>query len=56
MAEIEERMKDLAIGDDAPALAENGGGEEDLLTDHGVVLVIGIVGVAELAIWPELEL
>ena len=48
--------KDLAVRDDATALADGGGGEEDLLSDHGVVLVVGVVGVAELPIWPELEL
>lgn len=50
------RKEDLAVGDDAAALPEDGGVEEDLLADHGVVLVVGVVGIAELAVGPELEL
>lgn len=50
------RKEDLAVGDDAAALPKDGGVEEDLLADHGVVLVVGVVGVAELTVGPELEL
>lgn len=47
---------DLAFSDDAAALAEDGGGDEDLLAYHGVVLVVRVVGIAELAVGAELEL
>ena len=46
----------IGLLDDPPGLAEDGGGDEDLLADHGVVLVVGVVGVAELAVGAELEL
>ena len=46
----------IGLLDDPPGLAEHGGGDEDLLADHGVVLVVGVVGVAELAVGAELEL
>lgn len=52
----EREAKYLAIGDDAAAFFENGGGEEDLLANHGVVLVVGVVGIAELAVGSEFEL
>ena len=44
----------IGLLDDPPGLAEDGGGDEDLLADHGVVLVVGVVGVAELAVGAEL--
>lgn len=57
MREIRERRKeDLAVGDDAAALSENGGVEEDLLPNHGVVLVVGVIGITELPVGPELKL
>jgi hypothetical protein len=56
MKGAEERNTDLAVGDDAAALLERGLSEEDLLADHSVVLVIGVVGVPELAVGAELEL
>ena len=57
MKEIRERrVEDLAVGDDAAALPEDSGVEEDLLADHGIVLVVGVVGITKLAIGPELEL
>jgi hypothetical protein len=46
----------VGLLDDPPGLAEDGGRDEDLLADHGVVLVVGVVGVAELAVGAELEL
>jgi hypothetical protein len=49
-------LHNLGLLDDPPGLAEDGGGDEDLLADHGVVLVVGVVGVAELAVGAELEL
>lgn len=49
-------LHNLALGDDAAALAEDGGGEPDLLADHDVVLVVGVVGVPQLPVGPELEL
>jgi hypothetical protein len=49
-------LHDIGLLDDPPGLAEDGGGDEDLLADHGVVLVVGVVGVAELAVGAELEL
>nr|GMD53038.1 dihydrolipoyllysine-residue acetyltransferase component 5 of pyruvate dehydrogenase complex, chloroplastic [Ipomoea batatas] len=52
----EREAKYLAIGDDAAAFFENGGGEVDLLANHGVVLVVGVVGIAELAVGSEFEL
>lgn len=51
-----EKEGNLALGDDAAALAEDGGGEPDLLADHDVVLVVGVVGVPQLPVGPELEL
>lgn len=45
----------LGIGHDAAGLLEYGGGEVDLLANHSVVLVVGVVGVAELAVGSELE-
>ena len=57
MQEIREgRIEDLAVGDDAAALPEDGGVEKHLLADHGIVLVVGVVGITELAVGPELEL
>jgi hypothetical protein len=46
----------IRLLDDPPGLAEDGGGDEDLLADHGVVLVVGVVSVAELAVGAEFEL
>lgn len=51
-----EGKRDLAVSDDAAAFLERGLGEEDLLADHGVVLVVGVVCVAELAIGAKLKL
>lgn len=51
-----QRKRNLALGNDAATFAEDGGCEKDLFPDHGVVLVVGVVGVPELAIRPELEL
>jgi hypothetical protein len=50
------RERHLRFLDDPPGLAQDGGGDEDLLADHGVVLVVGVVGVAELPVGAELEL
>jgi hypothetical protein len=36
-------------------LLEDGGGDEDLLADHGVILVVGVVGIAKHAVGAELE-
>jgi hypothetical protein len=44
----------IGLLDDPPSLAEDGGGDEDLLADHGVVLVVRVVGVVELAVGAEL--
>ena len=54
--ESEPHRTHIGLLDDPPGLAEDGGGDEDLLADHGVVLVVGVVGVAELAVGAELEL
>ena len=54
--ESEQHRTHIGLLDDPPGLAEDGGGDEDLLADHGVVLVVGVVGVAELAVGAELEL
>lgn len=35
------KARDLAFGDDAVTLTQDGGGDEDLLADHCVVLVVG---------------
>jgi hypothetical protein len=50
-----EREEYLALGDDAAALFENGGGKKDFFTNHGVVFVIRVVCVSEFSIRPELE-
>ena len=47
---------DLAVLNDSPQLVHDGGVNVRLLADHRVVLVVGVVGVSELAVWPELEL
>uniref|UniRef100_A0A7C9CYL3 Uncharacterized protein n=1 Tax=Opuntia streptacantha TaxID=393608 RepID=A0A7C9CYL3_OPUST len=49
-------LHNLALGDDAAAFAEDGGGDEDLFANHGVVLIVGIVGITKLSIGSELEL
>ena len=49
-------LHDLALGDDPTTLAKNSGGDIDLLANDGVVLVVGVVGVAELPVGSELEL
>lgn len=49
-------MTDLRIGNNTAAFLENGRREKDLFSDHSIVLVVGVIGVPELAIWPELEL
>ncbi len=51
-----EDKTDLTIRNNATTLAKSGLGEENLLPDHSVVLVVGVVGVPELPIRPELEL
>jgi hypothetical protein len=50
-----EREEYFALGDDAAALFENGGGKKDFFTNHGVVFVIRVVCVSEFSIRPELE-
>jgi len=51
-----ERRTHVGLLDDPPRLAEDGAGDEHLLADQGVVLVVGVVGVAKLAVGAELEL
>lgn len=51
-----EEKTDLALGDDTLAFLENGGGEKDLLPDHSIVLVVGVIGVTELTVLSKLEL
>lgn len=53
---MEERKKDLALGDDTLAFLENGGGEKYLLPDHSIVLVVRVIGVTELTVGSKLEL
>jgi len=47
---------DLAVLDDPLEFVHHGGVDEGLLPDHGVVLVVAVIGVPELAIRTELEL
>jgi len=49
-------LHDLRVDDDPLQLLHHGLVDEGLLADHGVVLVVGIVGVPQLAVRPELEL
>jgi hypothetical protein len=49
-------LHDLRVLDDALELVHDGLVGEALLANQRVVLVVGVVGVAELAIRPELEL
>lgn len=50
------KKKNLAFRDDSSAFFENSRGEKDFFSDHGIVLVVGVVGVTELSIGTELEL
>jgi hypothetical protein len=52
----EDREMHLAICDDPSALPESRLSEENFFANHGIVLVVGIIGVAELPVRPELEL
>jgi len=49
-------LHDLRVDDDSLQFFHHGLVDEGLLADHGVVLVVGVVGVPQLAIRPELEL
>jgi len=54
--ETKKPQTNLRLLDDSSGLADHGGRDEDLFADHGVVPVIGVVGVPELAVGAELEL
>ena len=47
---------DLRVLDDPPQLPHDGLMDEGLLPDHDIVLVVGVVGVPQLAIRTELKL
>ncbi len=47
---------DLGVFDDAAEFVLDGGRHERLFADHRVVLVVGVVGVAEFSVGSELEL
>lgn len=49
-------LHDLRVDDDAAQLVHHARVAVHLLADHRVVLVVGVVGVAQLAVRPELEL
>eukprot|EP00421_Protoceratium_reticulatum_P018366 CAMPEP_0168390776 /NCGR_PEP_ID=MMETSP0228-20121227/17647_1 /TAXON_ID=133427 /ORGANISM="Protoceratium reticulatum, Strain CCCM 535 (=CCMP 1889)" /LENGTH=150 /DNA_ID=CAMNT_0008404077 /DNA_START=47 /DNA_END=499 /DNA_ORIENTATION=- len=49
-------LQDLAVFNCLPQLLHDGGGHVALLPDHHIVLVVRVVGIAQPAIWPELEL
>jgi len=49
-------LGDLGIVDDPLEFLHDGFVDAGLLSDHGVVLVVGVVGVSEFAIGPKLEL
>lgn len=49
-------LHDLRVDYDAAQLVHDAGMAEHLLPDHGVVLVVGVVGITELSVRPEFEL
>jgi len=47
---------DLGVFNDPPQLVHNSLMRVSLLADHCVILVVAVVGISELAVWPELKL